>query len=125
MNTSIRFPFLARAAGLALLIGVALPGGAVLASPRSDSASVTVQVADVDLRSPTGISVLYKRIHSAALQVCAGGEDRNLAVLSIDMACAAKTQAKAIAQMHNPALSAYARTKIGHSNRLLAMNDGK
>lgn len=125
MKTSIRFPLFTRSAGLALIIGGALPSAAVFAAPPSDVPSVTVRFADLNLQSPEGVSVLYKRIHSAASQVCTGGEDRNLGILSFESACAAKAQARAIAQLHIQALSAYAQTKLGHPNQLMAMNDRK
>jgi UrcA family protein len=125
MKTSIRFPLFTRSAGLALLIGGALPSAAVFAAPPSDVPSVTVRFADLNLKSPEGVSVLYKRIHSAASQVCSGGEDRDLEALSIHRACAAKAQAQAIAQLHIQALSAYAQMKLGRPAQLIAMNDGK
>ena len=125
MKTSIRFPLFIRSAGLALIIGGALPSAAVFAAPPSDVPAATVRFGDLNLNSPEGVSVLYERIHSAASQVCAGGEDRNLGILAFDSACAAKAQARAIAQLHIQALSAYARTKLGQPNQLIAMNDGK
>ena len=92
MNTSNRFPFLARCASVALLVGGALSGTAAFAAASTPS-SVTVSFAGLNLQSPAGIAVLYQRIHSAASQVCTGGWDRNLAVLTYDAACAKKAQA--------------------------------
>jgi UrcA family protein len=124
MNTSNRFPFLARCASVALLVGGALSGTAAFAAASTPS-SVTVSFAGLNLQSPAGIAVLYQRIHSAASQLCTGGWDRNLAVLTYDADCAKKTQAQAIAQAHIEALSAYAQSKLGHPGQMVAMNGPK
>jgi UrcA family protein len=124
VNTSNRFPFLVRCASVALLVGGAVSGTAAFAEQRTPS-TVTVSFAELNLQSPAGIAVLYQRIHSAASQVCSGGWDRNLAVLTYDAACAKKAQAQAIAQVHIEALSAYAQSKLGRPSQIVAMNDPK
>jgi UrcA family protein len=108
MKTSIRIQLVARCVGLALFGGAVLSSH-VLAGEPSDPPSITVKFADLNLQTPAGVEALYKRIHSAATQVCDSG-DRNLSILTSDRKCAATAETQA---------------KMGRPNALVAMSNGK
>jgi UrcA family protein len=124
MKTSIRIQLVARCVGLALIGGTVL-SSSVLAGAPSDPRSITVKFADLNLQTPAGVEALYKRIHSAATQVCDSGADRNLSILIYDRKCAGATETKAIEDVHNSALSALYQRKVGGPVALVAMSNGK
>jgi UrcA family protein len=124
MKTSIRIQLVTRCAGLAL-IGGAVLSSHVLAGEPSDPPSITVKFADLNLQTPAGVEALYKRIHSAAIQVCDSGVGRNLLILTSDRKCAATAETQAIEKVHNAALSAFYQRKVGRPNDLVAMSNGK
>ncbi len=123
MKTSIRIQLVARCVGLALIGGAVLTSN-VLAGEPSDPRSITVKFADLDLQASAGVEALYKRIHSAATQVCDSG-DRNLLILMSDRKCVAAAETRAIEKVHNAALSAFYQRKTGQPNALVAMSNGK
>jgi UrcA family protein len=124
MKTSTRIQLVARCVGVAL-IGGAVLSSHVLAGVPSDPPSITVKFADLNLQTPAGVEALYKRIHSAATQVCDSGGDRNLSILTYDRKCAAATETQAIEKVNNAALSAFYQSKMGRPNALVAMSNGK
>ena len=78
------------------------------ADPDPSSASVTVRYSDLNLASPSGARVLYRRIGVAAHSACShfwfktyGDEAR----------CAQDTIAEAVARVNEPALSALYNAK--------------
>jgi len=124
MKTPIRIQLVARRVGLAL-IGGALLSSHVLAGEPSDPPSITVKFADLNLQTPAGVEALYKRIHSAATQVCDWGGSRNLSILAHERKCAAAAETQAIGKVDNAALSAFYQRKMGLPNALVAMSNGK
>lgn len=78
------------------------------AAPTDDAYSITVQFADLDLRSQDGIAELYRRIHGAARRVCAQQateqrvEDQDFA------GCVMRAVSTAVARINRPMLSEYA-----------------
>jgi UrcA family protein len=124
MKTSIRIQFAARCLGLGL-IGGALLGSQAFAAVPTDPPSIRVKYGDLNLQTPAGVEALYKRIHSAATQVCDSGGDRNLSILTYDRKCAAATETQAIEKVNNAALSAFYQRKVGGPNAVVAMSNGK
>lgn len=112
-------------AALALTVGlIAIPA---YASDLSDSApSEVVKFQDLNLGTSAGIATLYRRIYAASQHVC-GAEDgyEDLHRRSIRQACAKDAEARAVAQVNVPALTAYAEQKLGgHPPIVLAVNKG-
>ncbi|HWW30695.1 MAG TPA: UrcA family protein [Steroidobacteraceae bacterium] len=124
MKTSIRIQFAARCLGLAL-IGGALPGSQAFAAEPTDPPSIRVKYGDLNLQTAAGVEALYKRIHSAATQVCDSGGDRNLSILTYDRKCAAAAETQAIEKVNNASLSAFYQRKVGGPNAVVAMSNGK
>jgi UrcA family protein len=124
MKTSIRIQLVARCVGLAL-IGGAVLSSTVSAREPSDPPSITVKFADLNLQAPAGVETLYKRIHSAATQVCDSGAGRSISMLKYDRKCAAAAETQAIEKVHNAALSAFYQRKTGQPNALVAMSNRK
>jgi len=123
MKSSIRIQLVARRVGLAL-IGGAVLSSHVLAGEPSNSPSITVKFADLNLQTPAGVEALYKRIRSAATQVC-DSRYRTLSVLTYDRQCAAAAETQAIEKVHSAALSAFYQRNVGVPNALIAMSNGK
>ena len=124
MKTSIRIQLFARCLSLAL-VGGAVLSSHVLAGEPSDPPSITVKFADLNLQTSAGVEALYKRILSAATQVCDSGVDRNLSILTYDRKCVKATETQAIEKVHNAALSAFYQRKTGRPSALVAMSNGK
>ena len=74
-----------------------------------DVRSETVKFADLNLGTPSGVQVLYKRIHAAAQRVCEQPQGESQAV----RACAAKAESDAISKVNVPLLTAFYQGKTG------------
>ena len=82
-----------------------------------------VSYADLNLTGAEGVAALYKRVHSAAQNVCAPLQSRELTQQSQWRACVHSSISRAIAQINVPALTAYADARNSHSgSRLTAAN---
>ncbi len=113
MKTQINAKLITRIFGTALIVGLA--GKGVAASPSTETRSAVVKIADLNLDSPQGVAALYKRIHSAAEQVCAEPtEDRVFFEVAAQVKqCERQAEARAIKSVHNVALEAYYSKKTG------------
>ena len=82
--------------------------------------SQTVRFQDLDVNTPDGVQALYDRIHAAAWRVCSGTGDpiEQLAA----PACARKAEARTIATMNLPQLTAFYRMKNGDRTQPLSAN---
>jgi UrcA family protein len=94
----------------------------VASSARADEQvrSETVKFQDLNVGSPAGAEALYTRIHSAAKRVCAsppGWPEQVSAAI-----CAKDAEARAIAKVNVPLLTAYYRTKTGDRTQTIAAN---
>ena len=107
----------ARAALLLLgsLAGVMAAGSASAATRESDLPSVVVKYSDLTLATDSGVNQLYRRIMSAAKQVCPDAPIRDFGAQRQMQQCRNQAAAKAIQQIDNPRLAAlYAvRSKNG------------
>lgn len=87
------------------------------ASAGEQVRSETVKFHDVDLAAPAAVETLFRRIHLAAQRVCApqGWADPLRAI-----ACAKDAEARAIAKVNLPSLTAYYRMKTADHRETVA-----
>jgi UrcA family protein len=100
---------------LGSLAGVMAAGAAGAATFDNDPPSVVVKYSDVALATDSGVNQLYRRITSAAKQVCPDSSVRDLGMQRQVEACRNLAVARAIRRIDNSRLAAlYAtRTKNG------------
>ena len=113
--TRFSIPFRASAAAAALFATVLVFTASAHAEPASVTTSAkTVRYSDLDLSSAQGTQVLYKRIVSAANQLCSESGVRDLKRAAAAEACAEQAVARAVAGVHSPRLVTISST---HANR--------
>jgi UrcA family protein len=105
MNT-----FKPRRAKLALLLlgGFAsvMAAGAAGATTSDDPPSVVVKYSDLTLATDSGVNQLYRRIVSAARQVCPDSPIRDFGLMRQVEACRSQAVARAVQQINNSRLAA-------------------
>lgn len=107
---------------LALTTAVLLAFAAASAAHADEQLrSETVKFQDLNTDTPAGVQALYERIHSAAIRVCTQFETDALQLIAAK-ACARKAEARAVAQVNLPQLSAYFQMKTGAPVRQLTAN---
>ena len=114
MNTNTNNP-LRIAAAVALF--AALTGGA----QAGDIPQVRVKYGDLNVNDAAGAAVLYRRIRTAATQVCDLPGTRDLARLQQVDACVARAVAEAVAAVDKPALTGVYQVKMGGTATRLAV----
>jgi UrcA family protein len=67
--------------------------------------SVSVRYDDLNLSTTDGVNMLYRRISSAARQVCPQSDLRDLHMLLIAERCQAAAVSKAVSEVNNPSLA--------------------
>ena len=82
--------------------------------------SETVKFKDLDVGTPAGVEALYRRIHSAARRVCTSSNAWPETVSAA--ACAKDAEARAVAKVNLPSLTAYYRAKTGNRTETIAAN---
>lgn len=111
MSTSIA----ARAAGsrakMGLLVlgtfaGVMAAGAASAAGPNDNVPTVVVKYSEQSLATDEGVQILYRRITSAAKQVCPDAPIRNFGVQRQVEECRTQAMARAIQKIDNSRLAA-------------------
>jgi UrcA family protein len=100
---------------------------AAFASDRSDEPrKQLVRPRDLDLTTPADIARFYKRLASAARNVCVDFEGRSLSDRALFQRCVDQSTANVVAKLDLPALTQYAQT---YGNPLLltraALNNGR
>jgi UrcA family protein len=74
-----------------------------------DARSETVRFADLNINNSSGVKILYRRLNIAANNVCRELEPgRSLALVAPHRACVHAALSKALADVGNPAVLAYA-----------------
>jgi UrcA family protein len=97
-RTSVRY-------ALACLAALAVSGAAVAATPTDSVPSVRVSFSDLDMSTEAGANTLYRRITSAARQVCPNQDTRDLALTTAAEHCQAQAVARAVSGIHSPQLA--------------------
>ena len=111
----------ARTAGRRAKIGLLLLGSlagvmaAGAATPGNDVPAVVVKYSDQSLATQDGVNQLYRRLMSAARQVCPEAPIRDLGAVRQSQQCRDEAVARAIRQIDNPQLAALhaSRSKNG------------
>ena len=103
-----------RIAVLAACVLAGSLGVAQAAAPPDDVPTVVVRYGDLDLSTQEGVQTLYKRISSAARQVCPSADPRMLASLDYSHACRAAAVARAVSQVHSSQLAALHAERVKH-----------
>ena len=112
----INRPFVAYCTAILLASVLVVPNALADEQLRTE----TVKFQDLNVGSPAGAEALYRRIHSAAKRVCAsppGWPEQVSAAI-----CAKDAEARAIAKVNVPLLTAYYRTKTGDRTQTIAAN---
>ena len=116
---------MALASGLVALLSVCSVG---VQTARADESAPQVKVsyADLNLSSVQGAEALYRRIKSAAGEVCYPREERNLALMANRRACIHTTMSDAVTHVGSPTLTAVYNTHDGRSQPLqVALSDNR
>lgn len=102
-------PFAALGPSLAVLTLAALSTAPVVQAAIDDTVlgSETVQFRRIDLLDASAVKVLYHRLERAAQDACRGYESRDLERQALYRGCVADSVARAVAQIHDPGLTAY------------------
>jgi UrcA family protein len=88
-------------------------GNAALAGePDNSVPHKVVSFRDLNLNSPEGAAVLYRRINSAANEVCGDPDRWDLSQLKLQI-CVKDAVSRAIAQVNNPMLTSLYQAKTG------------
>ena len=114
MNTSNYTKQIAMASIAAICVASATM--AAHADQVSDNAPArTVHYADLNLNTPAGVSVLYKRIRNAAQQVCGDVNSRRLEEAVAAKACVAHAVSASVHSVNNVRLTNEYNAHIGAS----------
>ncbi|MGA2342873.1 MAG: UrcA family protein [Steroidobacteraceae bacterium] len=81
-------------------------------APGAEPTKMVVHYADLNLVNPRAVDELYRRIASAAHQVC-DSRDRSLQAQARDGICKKQSIARAVAVVNQPALTAFYAQKNG------------
>jgi UrcA family protein len=103
-------------------VTLASAGGSMLvdAAQASDASDTTphkvVSFKDLNLNSPEGAAVLYKRIKSAAYDVCGGPDRYDLSQFKVEI-CVRDAVSRAVVQVNNPMLTSLHESKTGKTEK--------
>ena len=75
-----------------------------------------VSFKDLNLNSPEGAAVLYKRIKSAAYDVCGGPDRYDLSQFKVEI-CVRDAVSRAVVQVNNPMLTSLHESKTGKTEK--------
>jgi UrcA family protein len=112
MNTSNYTKQIAMA-GVAAICVASATMGAHAGEASVNAPTRTVHYADLNLNTPAGISVLYKRIRSAAEQVCGDVASRRLEEAAAAKACVAHAVSASVHSVNNVELTNEYNAHIG------------
>jgi UrcA family protein len=104
--------------GIVASAAIAWGGGnaAQAGEPDNTVAHKVVSFRDLNLNSPEGAAALYRRINSAANEVCGNPNKFDLSQLKLQM-CVKDAVSRAIAQVNNPMLTSLHQAKTGKADK--------
>ena len=91
-------------------------GAAQAGEPDNTVAHKVVSFRDLNLNSAEGVEVLYKRIRSAAHEVCADPNRYDLSEFKL-RTCSDDATSRAIAQVNSPMLTSLYQAKTGKTDK--------
>jgi UrcA family protein len=89
----------------ALALGLSASGQSA-AAQNTETVSVKVSYADLNLSTEAGAKVMLQRIRSAAKKICGDGSDDPVAFIYQTLPCAKATTDRAVAKFGNPIVTA-------------------
>jgi UrcA family protein len=87
------------------LVGVVASVASFAGTSNVDTSSVSVRYDDLNLSTTAGINALYRRISSAARDVCPDVYSRDTQVVLAGQRCQTAAIARAVSQVNNPSLA--------------------
>ncbi len=103
------------AALLGLLAGSLHTAAAADASLQDPPRRQIVSFADLDVTRGQGISMLYRRIQAAALDVCEAANFREMQAAQATRKCASGALDRAVTDANIPGLTIYHNARAGHT----------
>jgi UrcA family protein len=86
-------------------LGGCLLAASAFAAAASDTRSVRVSYAELDLSNDAGVERLYSRLKFAAAEVCGSADIRELAALGRQVSCAQQALDRAVEGVHSARLT--------------------
>ena len=108
MNFATVKPNLTRVARTALLAGCALVGSLGVAqatTPSDDVPTIVVKYDDLNLATEAGARTLYRRLSTAAHEVCPFEDSKSLREIAYNNTCRAEAIARAVHDINSPQLA--------------------
>jgi len=103
-------------APIAMIAGAAQAGEPADAPPHK-----VVSFRDLNLNTTEGAEVLYKRIKSAAIEVCGVSDSFDLARMYVPRTCINEAVSRAVAQVNRPMLTSLYQAKTGKANKQVTL----
>jgi UrcA family protein len=97
-------------------VPVAMVGNAAQAGGWDDPPHKVVSFKDLNLDTPEGAAVLYRRITSAANEVCGNPDRYDLSQLGLQI-CIKDAVSRAIAEVNRPMLTSLYQAKTGKADK--------
>jgi UrcA family protein len=119
MSMASKAGFWINAAALLLAGAWQYDARAAAAAPPAEGEvnQITVRFAELNLDTPAGAAVLYRRIRHAAERVCGERQQPGTGIVSTFWrSCVAQSVARAVASVDRPALTAYHRVHTAPSD---------
>lgn len=90
---------------------------------RADEAVATQRVSfkDLNLNSPEGAAVLYRRIKTAANDVCGHSDNVDLSQLHAVQICIGAAVSRAVAEVNSPMLTSLYNQKTGNADKKIIL----
>jgi UrcA family protein len=98
-----------------LLAASLLPAAANAADRSAAEPHVLVQYADLDLRNPTAVEVLYGRIEKAAQRLCSDSGFRRLDERVREQQCVSRTMSDTVTKIQNDRLAALYKQRASNA----------
>lgn len=84
------------------------------AAPIESVPTLTVRYNDLDLSTPIGVNALYRRIATAASEVCPNHDIRDMHGASVAKRCRIEAIARAVHDVNNPQLAVVHAAHMSH-----------